>query len=151
MNDISELKGILKYIFKTLNLRSIKIKELTNILFLIEWEFVKKTKYRLFNYQWTNNLEENIKLIREDIKKSDITYLTNNKHELIYYCESDYKLSSYIIQSIDNIEDYELILNKSEYYFLEKLPFDLFYKNCKLEYVKIDVEDLVRKKENKEY
>lgn len=151
MNDILELKGILKYIFKILNLKSVNIKDLTNILFLIEWEFIKISKYRLFNYKWTNSLENNINLIRNDIKKCNLEIISHNRYEMIYYCESDYKLTNYINKSIEKIKDYELILNKSEFYFLDKLPFDLFYKNDKLEFINIDIEELVRKKENKEY
>lgn len=151
MNDILELKGILKYIFKILNLKSINIKDLTNILFLIEWEFIKISKYRLFNYKWTNSLENNIGLIRNDLKKCNLEIISHNRYEMIYYCESDYKLTNYINKSIEKIKDYELILNKSEFYFLDKLPFDLFYKNDKLEFINIDIEELVRKKENKEY
>lgn len=151
MNDVEEFKGILKYIFNTLNIKSINIKELTNLLFLIEWEFIKLAKYRLFLYKWTNSSEENIRLVREDIKRCNLNILINNKYELIYYCESDYKLTTYIVKSINKIKDYELVLNRSEYYFIEKLPFDLWYDLNKLNVKFLDIEELVRKKENKEY
>ena len=75
MHDILELKGILKYIFQTLNKTQLKIKDVTNILFLIEWEFVKLTNYRLFYYKWTNDLESNIKLIRQDINNANLNIL----------------------------------------------------------------------------
>lgn len=151
MHDTLELKGILKYIFQTLNKTQLNIKDVTNILFLIEWEFVKLTNYRLFYYKWTNDLESNIKLIRQDINNTNLNILINNKYELIYLCDSDYKLTTYMKKAIDSIKDYDLLLAKTEFYFLEKLPFDLFYNvNC-YNVKEIDIEILVKRKENKEY
>ncbi len=149
MFDKEEINEIIEYIKNTLNLSYINIKDVSNIFFLIEWNFIKKTDYRLFNFTWTNNLSENIKIIKNGLIKNNFELQAHTRYENIITNKNDYKLTSYIKKSIEEVLLLEDLINKSEFYFLELLPFDLSY-NQKI--VKnIDIEELVKKKENKEY
>lgn len=151
MGDKNELKAIIKEIYKVLNLGYLNIKDLTNILYLVEWNFVNNTGYRLFYYNWTNCQESNIKQIRKDIIENNIKYVYNYRYEDIYITKTEYKISSYIKLSIDKIKKLDMLLNKTEFYFYETLPFDLFYDTNKQKVSDIDIVNLVNRKNNKEY
>lgn len=151
MGELDEFKGIIKEIYKTLNISYLNIKDLANILYLVEWNFINYTNYRLFYYEWTNCQETNIKLIRKNIVENNIKHVYNYRYEDIYITDSDYKLSTYIKLSIAKIKEYEMLLNKSEFYFYETLPFDLFYDINKQKISSLDIINLVNRKNNKEY
>jgi hypothetical protein len=63
---------------------------------------------------------------------------------------TEHKLTAYIKKSIEEVTILEDLLNKSEFYFLETLPLDLSILKIK-KIIDIDIEDLLKRKKNKEY
>lgn len=150
MFEREEVVSIIAKIKKDLNLRDMNLKDLTNALLLVEWNFITYTGYRLFNFQWTNNQSTNINTVKKTLIENGFKLKSNVRYETIEIENVDYKLSTYINKSIEELDLYEDFLNKSEFYFLNLLPFELAYYNVK-SIQDIDLEKLVERKKNKEY
>lgn len=150
MFENNEINAIINEIKKNLNIHEINLKDITNILFLLEWNFIKKTEYRLFNINWKNEASENINIIRNFLLKHEIELKQETRFETIKTKNTEHKLTSYIKKSIEEVTILEDLLNKSEFYFLETLPLDLSILKIK-KIIDIDIEDLLKRKKNKEY
>lgn len=150
MFENNEINAIINEIKKNLNIHEINLKDITNILFLLEWNFIKKTEYRLFNINWKNETNENINIIRNFLLKHEIELKQETRFETIKTKNTEHKLTSYIKKSIEEVTILEDLLNKSEFYFLETLPLDLSILKIK-KIIDIDIEDLLKRKKNKEY
>lgn len=150
MFENNEINAIINEIKKNLNIHEINLKDITNILFLLEWNFIKKTEYRLFNINWKNEVNENITTIRNFLLKHEIELKQETRFETIKTKNTEHKLTTYIKKSIEEITILEDLLNKSEFYFLEILPLDLSILKIK-KIIDIDIEDLLKRKKNKEY
>ena len=72
MFENNEINAIINEIKKNLNIYEINLKDITNILFLLEWNFINKTEYRLFNIKWKNETSENINIIRNFLLEHEI-------------------------------------------------------------------------------
>ena len=150
MFENNEINAIINEIKKNLNIHEINLKDITNILFLLEWNFIKKTEYRLFNINWKNEANENINTIRNFLLKHEIELKQETRFETIKTKNTEHKLTAYIKKSIEEVISLEDLLNKSEFYFLETLPLDLSILKIK-KIIDIDIEDLLKRKKNKEY
>lgn len=150
MFENNEINAIINEIKKKLNIYEINLKDITNILFLLEWNFINKTEYRLFNINWKNETNENINIIRNFLLKHEIELKQETRFETIKTKNTEHKLTSYIKKSIEEVTILEDLLNKSEFYFLETLPLDLSILKIK-KIIDIDIEDLLKRKKNKEY
>ena len=150
MFENNEINAIINEIKKNLNIHEINLKDITNILFLLEWNFIKKTEYRLFNINWKNEANENINTIRNFLLKHEIELKQETRFETIKTKNTEHKLTAYIKKSIEEVTSLEDLLNKSEFYFLETLPLDLSILKIK-KIIDIDIEDLLKRKKNKEY
>lgn len=150
MFENNEINAIINEIKKNLNIHEINLKDITNILFLLEWNFIKKTEYRLFNINWKNEANENINTIRNFLLKHEIELKQETRFETIKTKNTEHKLTAYIKKSIEEVTILEDLLNKSEFYFLETLPLDLSILKIK-KIIDIDIEDLLKRKKNKEY
>ena len=135
---------------KNENIDEINLKDITNILFLLEWNFINKTEYRLFNIKWKNEASENINIIRNFLLEHEIELKQETRFETIKTKNIEHKLTTYIKKSIEEVISLEDLLNKSEFYFLETLPLDLSILKIK-KIIDIDIEDLLKRKKNKEY
>ncbi len=150
MFENNEINAIINEIKKNLNIHEINLKDITNILFLLEWNFINKTEYRLFNINWKNETNENINIIRNFLLKHEIELKQETRFETIKTKNTEHKLTAYIKKSIEEVTILEDLLNKSEFYFLETLPLDLSILKIK-KIIDIDIEDLLKRKKNKEY
>ena len=150
MFENNEINAIINEIKKNLNIHEINLKDITNILFLLEWNFINKTEYRLFNINWKNETNENIITIRNFLLKHEIELKQETRFETIKTKNTEHKLTAYIKKSIEEVTILEDLLNKSEFYFLETLPLDLSILKIK-KIIDIDIEDLLKRKKNKEY
>lgn len=150
MFENNEINAIINEIKKNLNIHEINLKDITNILFLLEWNFIKKTEYRLFNINWKNEASENINIIRNFLLEHEIELKQETRFETIKTKNIEHKLTTYIKKSIEEVISLEDLLNKSEFYFLETLPLDLSILKIK-KIIDIDIEDLLKRKKNKEY
>ncbi len=150
MFENNEINAIINEIKKNLNIHEINLKDITNILFLLEWNFINKTEYRLFNIKWKNEASENINIIRNFLLKHEIELKQETRFETIKTKNTEHKLTAYIKKSIEEVTILEDLLNKSEFYFLETLPLDLSILKIK-KIIDIDIEDLLKRKKNKEY
>lgn len=150
MFENNEINAIINEIKKKLNIDEINLKDITNILFLLEWNFIKKTEYRLFNINWKNEASENINIIRNFLLEHEIELKQETRFETIKTKNTEHKLTAYIKKSIEEVISLEDLLNKSEFYFLETLPLDLSILKIK-KIIDIDIEDLLKRKKNKEY
>lgn len=150
MFENNEINAIINEIKKNLNIHEINLKDITNILFLLEWNFIKKTEYRLFNINWKNETSENINIIRNFLLEHEIELKQETRFETIKTKNTEHKLTAYIKKSIEEVTILEDLLNKSEFYFLETLPLDLSILKIK-KIIDIDIEDLLKRKKNKEY
>lgn len=150
MFENNEINAIINEIKKKLNIHEINLKDITNILFLLEWNFINKTEYRLFNINWKNETNENIITIRNFLLKHEIELKQETRFETIKTKNTEHKLTAYIKKSIEEVISLEDLLNKSEFYFLETLPLDLSILKIK-KIIDIDIEDLLKRKKNKEY
>ncbi len=150
MFENNEINAIINEIKKNLNIHEINLKDITNILFLLEWNFIKKTEYRLFNIKWKNETSENINIIRNFLLEHEIELKQETRFETIKTKNTEHKLTAYIKKSIEEVISLEDLLNKSEFYFLETLPLDLSILKIK-KIIDIDIEDLLKRKKNKEY
>lgn len=150
MFENNEINAIINEIKKNLNIHEINLKDITNILFLLEWNFINKTEYRLFNIKWKNETSENINIIRNFLLKHEIELKQETRFETIKTKNTEHKLTAYIKKSIEEVISLEDLLNKSEFYFLETLPLDLSILKIK-KIIDIDIEDLLKRKKNKEY
>ena len=150
MFENNEINAIINEIKKNLNIHEINLKDITNILFLLEWNFIKKTEYRLFNINWKNEASENINIIRNFLLEHEIELKQETRFETIKTKNTEHKLTAYIKKSIEEVISLEDLLNKSEFYFLETLPLDLSILKIK-KIIDIDIEDLLKRKKNKEY
>lgn len=150
MFENNEINAIINEIKKKLNIYEINLKDITNILFLLEWNFINKTEYRLFNINWKNEASENINIIRNFLLKHEIELKQETRFETIKTKNTEHKLTAYIKKSIEEVTILEDLLNKSEFYFLETLPLDLSILKIK-KIIDIDIEDLLKRKKNKEY
>lgn len=150
MFENNEINAIINEIKKSLNIHEINLKDITNILFLLEWNFINKTEYRLFNIKWKNETSENINIIRNFLLEHEIELKQETRFETIKTKNTEHKLTSYIKKSIEEVTILEDLLNKSEFYFLETLPLDLSILKIK-KIIDIDIEDLLKRKKNKEY
>ena len=150
MFENNEINAIINEIKKKLNIYEINWKDITNILFLLEWNFINKTEYRLFNIKWKNEASENINIIRNFLLEHEIELKQETRFETIKTKNTEHKLTSYIKKSIEDVISLEDLLNKSEFYFLETLPLDLSILKIK-KIIDIDIEDLLKRKKNKEY
>lgn len=150
MFENNEINAIINEIKKKLNIYEINLKDITNILFLLEWNFIKKTEYRLFNINWKNEASENINIIRNFLLEHEIELKQETRFETIKTKNIEHKLTTYIKKSIEEVISLEDLLNKSEFYFLETLPLDLSILKIK-KIIDIDIEDLLKRKKNKEY
>ena len=150
MFENNEINAIINEIKKNLNIHEINLKDITNILFLLEWNFINKTEYRLFNINWKNEASENITTIRNFLLKHEIELKQETRFEAIKTKNIEHKLTTYIKKSIEEVTILEDLLNKSEFYFLEILPLDLSILKIK-KIIDIDIEDLLKRKKNKEY
>ena len=150
MFENNEINAIINEIKKNLNIHEINLKDITNILFLLEWNFIKKTEYRLFNINWKNEANENINIIRNFLLEHEIELKQETRFETIKTKNTEHKLTAYIKKSIEEVTILEDLLNKSEFYFLETLPLDLSILKIK-KIIDIDIEDLLKRKKNKEY
>lgn len=150
MFENNEINAIINEIKKKLNIYEINLKDITNILFLLEWNFINKTEYRLFNIKWKNEASENINIIRNFLLEHEIELKQETRFETIKTKNTEHKLTSYIKKSIEDVISLEDLLNKSEFYFLETLPLDLSILKIK-KIIDIDIEDLLKRKKNKEY
>ena len=150
MFENNEINAIINEIKKKLNIHEINLKDITNILFLLEWNFIKKTEYRLFNINWKNETSENINIIRNFLLEHEIELKQETRFETIKTKNTEHKLTAYIKKSIEEVISLEDLLNKSEFYFLETLPLDLSILKIK-KIIDIDIEDLLKRKKNKEY
>ena len=112
--------------------------------------FIKKTEYRLFNIKWKNETSENINIIRNFLLEHEIELKQETRFETIKTKNTEHKLTAYIKKSIEEVISLEDLLNKSEFYFLETLPLDLSILKIK-KIIDIDIEDLLKRKKNKEY
>jgi hypothetical protein len=146
----NEINAIINEIKKNLNIHEINLKDITNILFLLEWNFINKTEYRLFNIKWKNETSENINIIRNFLLEHEIELKQETRFETIKTKNTEHKLTAYIKKSIEEVISLEDLLNKSEFYFLETLPLDLSILKIK-KIIDIDIEDLLKRKKNKEY
>jgi hypothetical protein len=146
----NEINAIINEIKKKLNIYEINLKDITNILFLLEWNFINKTEYRLFNINWKNEASENINIIRNFLLEHEIELKQETRFETIKTKNIEHKLTTYIKKSIEEVISLEDLLNKSEFYFLETLPLDLSILKIK-KIIDIDIEDLLKRKKNKEY
>jgi hypothetical protein len=118
----NEINAIINEIKKKLNIYEINLKDITNILFLLEWNFINKTEYRLFNINWKNEASENINIIRNFLLEHEIELKQETRFETIKTKNTEHKLTAYIKKSIEEVISLEDLLNKSEFYFLETLP-----------------------------
>lgn len=150
MFESNEINAIINEIKKKLNIYEINLKDITNILFLLEWNFINKTEYRLFNIKWKNETSENINIIRNFLLEHEIELKQETRFETIKTKNTEHKLTAYIKKSIEEVTILEDLLNKSEFYFLETLPLDLSILKIK-KTIDIDIEDLLKRKKNKEY
>ncbi len=150
MFENNEINAIINEIKKNLNIHEINLKDITNILFLLEWNFINKTEYRLFNIKWKNETSENINIIRNFLLEHEIELKQETRFETIKTKNTEHKLTAYIKKSIEEVISLEDLLNKSEFYFLETLPLDLSILKIK-KIIDIDIEDLLKRKKNKEY
>lgn len=150
MFENNEINAIINEIKKKLNIYEINLKDITNILFLLEWNFINKTEYRLFNIKWKNEASENINIIRNFLLEHEIELKQETRFETIKTKNTEHKLTAYIKKSIEEVISLEDLLNKSEFYFLETLPLDLSILKIK-KTIDIDIEDLLKRKKNKEY
>lgn len=150
MFESNEINAIINEIKKKLNIYEINLKDITNILFLLEWNFINKTEYRLFNIKWKNETSENINIIRNFLLEHEIELKQETRFETIKTKNTEHKLTAYIKKSIEEVTILEDLLNKSEFYFLETLPLDLSILKIK-KIIDIDIEDLLKRKKNKEY
>lgn len=150
MFESNEINAIINEIKKKLNIYEINLKDITNILFLLEWNFINKTEYRLFNIKWKNEASENINIIRNFLLEHEIELKQETRFETIKTKNTEHKLTAYIKKSIEEVISLEDLLNKSEFYFLETLPLDLSILKIK-KIIDIDIEDLLKRKKNKEY
>lgn len=150
MFESNEINAIINEIKKKLNIYEINLKDITNILFLLEWNFINKTEYRLFNIKWKNETSENINIIRNFLLEHEIELKQETRFETIKTKNTEHKLTAYIKKSIEEVISLEDLLNKSEFYFLETLPLDLSILKIK-KIIDIDIEDLLKRKKNKEY
>lgn len=150
MFENNEINAIINEIKKNLNIHEINLKDITNILFLLEWNFINKTEYRLFNIKWKNEASENINIIRNFLLEHEIELKQETRFETIKTKNTEHKLTAYIKKSIEEVTILEDLLNKSEFYFLETLPLDLSILKIK-KIIDIDIEDLLKRKKNKEY
>lgn len=150
MFENNEINAIINEIKKSLNIHEINLKDITNILFLLEWNFINKTEYRLFNINWKNEASENINIIRNFLLEHEIELKQETRFETIKTKNTEHKLTAYIKKSIEVVISLEDLLNKSEFYFLETLPLDLSILKIK-KIIDIDIEDLLKRKKNKEY
>lgn len=150
MFENNEINAIINEIKKKLNIYEINLKDITNILFLLEWNFINKTEYRLFNIKWKNEASENINIIRNFLLEHEIELKQETRFETIKTKNTEHKLTAYIKKSIEEVISLEDLLNKSEFYFLETLPLDLSILKIK-KIIDIDIEDLLKRKKNKEY
>lgn len=150
MFENNEINAIINEIKKKLNIYEINLKDITNILFLLEWNFINKTEYRLFNINWKNEASENINIIRNFLLEHEIELKQETRFETIKTKNTEHKLTAYIKKSIEEVISLEDLLNKSEFYFLETLPLDLSILKIK-KIIDIDIEDLLKRKKNKEY
>ncbi len=150
MFENNEINAIINEIKKSLNIHEINLKDITNILFLLEWNFINKTEYRLFNIKWKNETSENINIIRNFLLEHEIELKQETRFETIKTKNTEHKLTAYIKKSIEEVISLEDLLNKSEFYFLETLPLDLSILKIK-KIIDIDIEDLLKRKKNKEY
>lgn len=150
MFENNEINAIINEIKKKLNIYEINLKDITNILFLLEWNFINKTEYRLFNIKWKNEASENINIIRNFLLEHEIELKQETRFETIKTKNTEHKLTAYIKKSIEEVTILEDLLNKSEFYFLETLPLDLSILKIK-KIIDIDIEDLLKRKKNKEY
>ncbi len=150
MFENNEINAIINEIKKKLNIYEINLKDITNILFLLEWNFINKTEYRLFNIKWKNETSENINIIRNFLLEHEIELKQETRFETIKTKNTEHKLTAYIKKSIEEVISLEDLLNKSEFYFLETLPLDLSILKIK-KIIDIDIEDLLKRKKNKEY
>lgn len=150
MFENNEINAIINEIKKNLNIHEINLKDITNILFLLEWNFINKTEYRLFNINWKNETNENINIIRNFLLEHEIELKQETRFETIKTKNTEHKLTAYIKKSIEEVISLEDLLNKSEFYFLETLPLDLSILKIK-KIIDIDIEDLLKRKKNKEY
>lgn len=150
MFENNEINAIINEIKKKLNIDEINLKDITNILFLLEWNFINKTEYRLFNIKWKNETSENINIIRNFLLEHEIELKQETRFETIKTKNTEHKLTAYIKKSIEEVISLEDLLNKSEFYFLETLPLDLSILKIK-KIIDIDIEDLLKRKKNKEY
>ena len=150
MFENNEINAIINEIKKKLNIDEINLKDITNILFLLEWNFINKTEYRLFNIKWKNEASENINIIRIFLLEHEIELKQETRFETIKTKNTEHKLTAYIKKSIEEVISLEDLLNKSEFYFLETLPLDLSILKIK-KIIDIDIEDLLKRKKNKEY
>lgn len=150
MFENNEINAIINEIKKKLNIHEINLKDITNILFLLEWNFINKTEYRLFNINWKNETNENINIIRNFLLEHEIELKQETRFETIKTKNTEHKLTAYIKKSIEEVTILEDLLNKSEFYFLETLPLDLSILKIK-KIIDIDIEDLLKRKKNKEY
>lgn len=150
MFESNEINAIINEIKKKLNIYEINLKDITNILFLLEWNFINKTEYRLFNIKWKNEASENINIIRNFLLEHEIELKQETRFETIKTKNTEHKLTAYIKKSIEEVTILEDLLNKSEFYFLETLPLDLSILKIK-KTIDIDIEDLLKRKKNKEY
>ncbi len=150
MFENNEINAIINEIKKSLNIHEINLKDITNILFLLEWNFINKTEYRLFNINWKNEASENINIIRNFLLEHEIELKQETRFETIKTKNTEHKLTAYIKKSIEEVISLEDLLNKSEFYFLETLPLDLSILKIK-KIIDIDIEDLLKRKKNKEY
>lgn len=150
MFENNEINAIINEIKKSLNIHEINLKDITNILFLLEWNFINKTEYRLFNIKWKNETSENINIIRNFLLEHEIELKQETRFETIKTKNTEHKLTAYIKKSIEEVTILEDLLNKSEFYFLETLPLDLSILKIK-KIIDIDIEDLLKRKKNKEY
>ena len=150
MFENNEINAIINEIKKKLNIDEINLKDITNILFLLEWNFINKTEYRLFNIKWKNETSENINIIRNFLLEHEIELKQETRFETIKTKNTEHKLTAYIKKSIEEGISLEDLLNKSEFYLLETLPLDLSILKIK-KIIDIDIEDLLKRKKNKEY
>lgn len=150
MFENNEINAIINEIKKNLNIHEINLKDITNILFLLEWNFIKETEYRLFNINWKNEANENINTIRNYLLKHEIELKQETRFETIKTKNIEHKLTTYIKKAIEEVTNLDDLLNKSEFYFLEILPLDLSILKIK-KIIDINIEDLLKRKKNKEY
>ena len=96
MFENNEINAIINEIKKNLNIHEINLKDITNILFLLEWNFIKKTEYRLFNINWKNETNENINIIRNFLLEHEIELKQETRFETIKTKNIEHKLTTYI-------------------------------------------------------